>query len=737
MRFFWKGDQLYTKRGILPEDSIHEKVSENAGNPWTTFFLPLREPTDLVDLADFTKFLTKSIAFTANLRKIEVFVDDERVTFIHKRSADARPLDFDKRKYHLSSTQDIFKLESLSLKTLQLDVQATLPPQQPQEISTLKSTLASFFLKKKPEPPSTLAPRKIESTIFMRIAVGSASVKATPKLVRDMERTTKKSPPKTITIQILWNNFDEYESSRGAEQDNMLLEDLVPFLNQGHIYIGFQTHQTTGCAMHLATHLIPTVERESIDFVDEALNLWNTEVLVVSGIVARICYEDEMTQVNRLFTSLAGAMDDQSQTYFSKRSAHALKSFFFDVSTPHPLVSRILNTYYFKCSDIGLSILTSKGILPILSARLPDASLQKFIKNVAIVDPVSLEQCSVLFGLLKQQNWVREITMDDILSELSRRLDHDEFLAFLQWYITSHKKPPIGHEFRYRIFQMVKIPDTELRLADVKTYASPKVIPPDMPLPKDCLPVAYTRLLSEDDIRACFSEKLAELSVPSWLGFLLSTEASFSNKLSAEKKDNAFIEKVLGVISRSFGHLKEEERVMIVSSLVGVECIPTKHGLLRPELTYFKSVTLFEDLPVVEFASKGVSVDFLKALGVREHVDLQLVFGRLDELDWDHVHLVKYLSHVAQKLTEAEWAKLRAAPLFPKEEPKESKATQGEDSLLVESVGKSSPTTKTTKKVQKFKASELYFPNDLLRDLHFPILAWKGKVRPYTDEGTL
>ena len=60
-----------------------------------------------------------------------------------------------------------------------------------------------------------------------------------------------------------------------------------------------------------------------------------------------------------------------------------------------------------------------------------------------------------------------------------------------------------------------------------------------------------------------------------------------------------------------------------------------------PTESYFKSVTLFEDIPVVMFSNaKSVSEAFLKALGVREHVDLQVIFDRLGDLQWDHIQLV-------------------------------------------------------------------------------------------------
>ena len=73
----------------------------------------------------------------------------------------------------------------------------------------------------------------------------------------------------------MFSNFDEYESSTKGVGTDGLFEDLVPTVGkQGRVFIGFPTHQTTGCSVQLAAHLIPTVERESIDFVDKTLNVW-------------------------------------------------------------------------------------------------------------------------------------------------------------------------------------------------------------------------------------------------------------------------------------------------------------------------------------------------------------------------------------------------------------------------------------------------------------------------------
>jgi hypothetical protein len=71
-----------------------------------------------------------------------------------------------------------------------------------------------------------------------------------------MERITKKKPPSKTTIQMIFTGFDEYENNKNVSR---VFKDLLPYPEQGRVYIGFSTHQTTGCCSHLAARVIPTV----------------------------------------------------------------------------------------------------------------------------------------------------------------------------------------------------------------------------------------------------------------------------------------------------------------------------------------------------------------------------------------------------------------------------------------------------------------------------------------------
>jgi hypothetical protein len=75
----------------------------------------------------------------------------------------------------------------------------------------------------------------------------------------------------------------------GARQVDDLVVDLFPCPNGGHVFIGFSTQQTTGTGFHLAAQLIPTVERENIDFQDLHISNWNCNLLAAAGQVPAGC----------------------------------------------------------------------------------------------------------------------------------------------------------------------------------------------------------------------------------------------------------------------------------------------------------------------------------------------------------------------------------------------------------------------------------------------------------------
>lgn len=55
--------------------------------------------------------------------------------------------------------------------------------------------------------------------------------------------------------------------------------------------------------MHIFSHLIPTVERENLDFQNPYISQWNKELLSSAGQIARFVYDQTMNNMSSNITS--------------------------------------------------------------------------------------------------------------------------------------------------------------------------------------------------------------------------------------------------------------------------------------------------------------------------------------------------------------------------------------------------------------------------------------------------
>ena len=174
--------------------------------------------------------------------------------------------------------------------------------------------------------------------------------------------------------------------------------------------------------------------------------------------------------------------------------------------------------------------------------------------------------------------------------------------------------------------------------------------------------------------------------------------------------------------------VQQRDLVQLVSALA---FIPTRQGLKQPDQAYMPNVSLFEDLATTVLPSgapiKGNMERLLLALGVRRHVELQLVFTRLlGAGDWSHVQLVRYLVTVQETLSPAEKDRLRQTRWLPREGEAKVEQPAGAEGVQ--------PKPKTV----RYKAADLYEPTEPLRELGLPLVDWAdspSKWRPGSEEG--
>ncbi|KAK5827481.1 hypothetical protein F5H01DRAFT_331562 [Linnemannia elongata] len=707
MAFYWRNDQLYAKRAGIPDD-------ENQKDGWTTFLLDLREPMDMLSMDEFGPFLARSLGFTANLRDISVYLDHHCILKISKKMREPRPMTLPKTMY-MTSPQKIFTLKSVDLQSVQLDATKMEVSRWTREVT------------------------HTSTTIFLRTASGNLDVRVSKQFSNEMERTTKKYPPSQTAIQILYVGHDEKQASA---DNKSIFKDLVPFPEQGRIFIGFPTHQTTGFSSHVAGRFIPTVERESLDFVDKTLQIWNHELLSMAGLLSRALYEDELLQIGNLYNEMIAAHqkpdqpDDEAtataRDWLEKRALHALQAFQFHPSTPSPQVGHYIDAYFFRMSTLALSILSSNGVKTLDKVRIPEPTMAAFLTQLPTIPSNVYTGSQKFIDKLEKAGKIQRITFKDVLLELeSRTLTEVQMVAMLKWWIDFSSKYVIPDAEVNAFFQLALVcsGDTVKPLASLKWFVNPKVTPIDMPLPPNTLPYDITKTFTQPELYR-ISDSWQELNLLEWTKFIIN-DTDF-------EVSPVFAEKVLLVLSRGWGQLHENSQRAIVALLSQKKCIPTKYGMKVPNESYFRTVTLFPDLPVMVFTKQPLE-KLLLSMGARKSVELQLVFDRLVNAgSWDHMQLVKYLASVRETLSSGEIKRLKATPIFPKEDPDAVKPdTPPPQRVKAEGDTTESPPTPPPVQVKRYPANALYGPNEVLAPLGLPMIEWKGRWRATSDEAKL
>ncbi|KAF9976136.1 hypothetical protein BGZ73_009111 [Actinomortierella ambigua] len=710
MAFYWRNDQLYAKRAPVPKDET------NKTDEWTQFLLDLREPMDMVNMDEFGAFLARSIGFTGNLREISVYLNHHRLLHIAKKMTDPEPLTLPKSMYTVSP-KSTFTMKAVEMRKVQLDASRM-------EVSWLGEVSTKSM------------------SIFLRTASGHLDVKVTKQFAAEMERTTKKYPPSKTLIQILYLGHDEMEAS---SDNKSIFKDLIPFPNQGRIFIGFPTHQTTGFTSHVAGRFIPTVERESIDFVDKCLQVWNHELLSMAALLSRVLYEDELAQIGSLYKEMVlphlkdgQNLDEATATardWFEKRASHALQAFQVHPSTPSSLVGRYIEAYFFRMSKSPITILSTHGIMELEKVRVPDAAMATFMTALPTIPTLIYNANKKFIEKLEDEGHVKQISFADVLAELeARTLSETQMVAMLRWWIDYRTKFSVTPDQIQAFYQLAVVcaGDIVKPLRNMKWFLNPKVIPADMQTPSETMPYAITKHFTQPDLGR-IANWWQELGLLEWTKFIV-TNPDF-------EVSPTFAETVLNIISRGWGTLAEPSQRAIVALLSQRKCIPTKNGMKIPGEAYFKSVTLFPDLPVMIFTKQPLD-KMLLAMGVRKSVELQMVFDRLVNAgSWDHMQLVKYLASVRDTLSAEEIRRLRATPIFPRQnkELSPSPSSTAVAAAAAPTSAQSPPTTATPPPVptKRYPANQLYAPTDVLTELGLPVIEWKGRWRATSDEGII
>lgn len=747
MAFYWKGNSLFTRR---------LRLSALESNPDTNFVLDYRDTSSSVPaLLPLAQFLASSLTFVG-IEQIELSLDDWKILSLSKITAPSEDITIPK-DIEPKTAEGLMKITKVSREVAQIDGNwMEIIAWQPKVNSTRlhdrdnAPSLRTFFSRlagsSRDDEKTTKATRidllpstqvstdRASATVFLHVNTASIKISTGPNFNQELERATKKPPPKTTKLAVLTAPYVEHDTLPTTKSGSDIFATVLPS-KSGRIFIGFPTHQTTGLNAHIsAPSVIPTVERESIDLNARYVRKWNIEMLRAAGIVCRVAFASEMTGLKAKVHRAAGRESKIRTADIQPMVTEAVaiaKNFTFRESTPAAQTSQIIEDAFWTCSkQASIDVLSTCGVLPTHEVRIAPKDLS-FMEGVPILPESMALEAKAFVDKLVDIGLLTEINVLDIKKALERTaLSSPQLTEFLAWLAKQSSKGQLDPTTVNSLLSVVVANDEApegtssrvLVLGSIQLYMSPTRIPTDLPVPATVMPFKYTKSLKPGDM-----EKFGwqELQIVPWVKYLLD-EAGNRNVLSESQditRTAAFSGQVLPVISKQWDALSQSSKARLVELLGARTVLPTKFGMKKPAESYFPSVKLFNDLPTIH-GLQGVKDKVLLALGVRKTIELGLVFDRLlsnnskttadeSKTRWSHVDLVQYLASVRDDIPAADIQRLKETPICPRGN----------------TPGTGIPSD------QRFKVSELFEPRPALRELGLPILEWPGLYRSGNSEG--
>lgn len=747
MAFFWKNNSLFTRRLQLPD-------SENSGN--TNFVLDYRDTTSPVPpLLPLAQFLANSLTFVG-LENIELWLDDWNVLSLTKKTSPsydvALPRDIEPK-----TREGFMKVAKVGKEIAQIDGQwmgiigwkaakdSTRIADRDSAPSFRKffSRLAGSITEEqqpesRPETPShaeVLASR-VSATVFLNVNTATIKTFTGQKFNEELERATKKPPPKFTKLAILTAPYIPDDSLTKASASGDVFGTVLPSRG-GKIFIGFPTHQTTGLSAHIsAPSVIPTVERESIDLNARYVRTWNMEMLRAAGIVCRIAWSCEMQEIKEKTMREANGRSKirlEEVNPFLDEAITIFKNFTFRESTPSGQIGQLLEDAFWTCSkQASIEVVSTCGVLPTHDVRVAPKDMS-FMEGIPILPEKLATEAKVLVNKLIDFGLITEVTVSDIKTALeSSPLTTAQVSEFLSWLTKQASRGQLDMNTTKSLLSVAVANHEEdgegcipfLQLGEIKHFLNASRTPVHLPVPPTVMPYKFTRSMSKNELESLGWE---ELQLVPWMRWLVAQSGNRQILTAAQDITTSadFSSQVLPLLSKQWDSLSQSSKTSLVELLAKQTVMPTRFGMKKPGDSYFPQVKLFDDLPTIQGLG-NVKDKFLVALGVRKTVELGVVFERLLSMDprsaksentkqpqWSHIDLIGYLASVRDDIPKADIQRLRTTPICPKQ----TKSNDEEDSS------------------KRYRVSELFEPRAELRELGLPVLAWQGAYRSNSTEG--
>ncbi|CAG8483552.1 3154_t:CDS:10 [Funneliformis caledonium] len=670
MSFDWEGDKL----NYIQSD---DKSEGNEG--WTIFEMVLRKPDKFPIFEEFTRFLAGSLAFMSALQEVSVYFNDTRVINLSKELSDMSEIEI-APEINTYSPNKMFQLTKLEYKNIYMKVTS------PKENSEQQSLITDFQ----------------ETSMLLKVANGNLKITVADEFSKEMFRIIKKDLPNDTIIDMMFTEFQNYDKLIPS-----IFKDLLPYPEQGKIYIGFSTHQTTGCCLNLSAYLVPSVERESIDLVNKTLKEYNEGILYLAGVLCRILYENEMSEIKKLYEMIG--KDNVECERLENHAAHVLRYFTFNKSTPKISVSDIIENQFFDCSKQRLPILSTCGILPITDVRMPNSKMEGFIKTIPIVSKFVFEQCKPFFEKAKNiKKIIKDLSFQDVLLELKNRpLFEIEMTALLKWLISYKSKETNNitpEEFaKFMELASFLIEDKIRRLNTIRYVIDSSLLLPDTEVPDYVLPYNISKDLNDSEINECFG--WVNLPLVYWARFIV-------DHPDLESEPN-FAENVHIILASRLKKMSQDDKKIVKDLLICKRCIPTTEGMKKPDEAYLETVDLFPDIPTIKFKNDFNFQELMNLLDVNKVIKIKYIdYYISNEEYYDPLQIAKYFGSSLSNLEESYLEELKAKEIW---------FANGTGNL-------------PNNKAQRFVASDLYIPLDLYREFGLPIINWTGNWDHNSDE---
>lgn len=466
-----------------------------------------------------------------------------------------------------------------------------------------------------------------DATIFLHVNKATVRTLVSPGFSSELERATKKPPPKSTTVSLLSASYDEQIASTSSGKASMapkIFETFIPTDGKGRVFIGFTTNQTTGLNVHISTpSIIPTVERESIDLNNRFIRIWNVELLRVAGIVARVAWGNETLELSE---KLSRTLRLGERKHVAKidiltllpETLYLHSTFTWNESTPSSEVGTLMEEAFWTCNEkTTIATLSTQGVLPSSQVRIASEELG-FVQGIPLL-PEALAGVGIIRKLI-DYGVITEVTISDIKSELEgKALNAAQLRRFLEWLGHKAKINEIDEIMTRSLLDVAVANDDEdservIVLAEMKHFLNVSRIPPEMPIPPNTLPFKFTKKLSRPELEMLGFE---DLHLVPWLRWLIENTGGRGD-LSIDQDitmSAAFASSVLPIISKQWEGLTQASKSTVIELLTPRTVIPTKMGMRKPAEAYFPSVKLFDDLPVIT-GLHSVKDKFLTALQV-------------------------------------------------------------------------------------------------------------------------